>query len=107
MSLIINLQSAAPPSLAIQLTLVAVMVATFVVVWFASRRLRRGLRQSLVTNKSRTNLIFSIICILWGGAVWFLIISSKRYDNVLAIVMASILVCMGVYSLIKALLKST
>jgi hypothetical protein len=107
MNPLIILQSATPLSPVMQQVLVAVFVAIFVVALLASRRLKRSAEQTTATYKARTNLIFSIICIVWGGAIWFVILWTRRYDNVLSIVAASILVCVGAYSLVMSLRKRT
>jgi hypothetical protein len=71
----------------------------------ASRRLKRGAAQPTGAYAARTGLIFSVICIIWGGAIWVAILMAQRYDNVLAMVAASSLLCIGLYSLIMSLRK--
>jgi hypothetical protein len=85
--------------------LVAVMIVAVVVGWFATRPLRPILKGLVASNKNRFDLISGIICVLWGGGVWLLIIRYNQYDNVFGIVMASMLICVGLYSLVKRLLK--
>ena len=87
-----------------QQALVAVFVAIFVVVVVASRRLKRGAARTAAYN-ARTGLIFSVICIVWGGAIWFAILMTRRYDGLLAMAAASSLLCIGLYSLVTGLRK--
>jgi hypothetical protein len=60
----------------------------------------------MVANPARTNIISSSFCILWGGTIWFLILRSRRFDNNFAMVMATLLVCLGVYYLVRSLRRS-
>jgi hypothetical protein len=59
----------------------------------------------IATHRLQADVIFSIICILWGGGVWYLIITKNAYSNTLAVVIASLLVCVGIYSLAKRFMK--
>jgi len=56
-----------------------------------------------MTRKQKLDLIFSVIALVWGGGLWFLLIRSRLYSNISAMVMASILVVVGTYYLIKSL----
>jgi hypothetical protein len=105
MNLLAVLQSATPLSPIVEQILVGVFVTIFIVFLLSSRRLKRGASQNTATYNARTGLIFSVICIVWGGALWFVILWTQRYDNVLAIVGASTLTCVGVYSLAMSLRK--
>jgi len=60
-----------------------------------------------MTRKDKVNLTFPIILIIWGGALWFLIIRSRLYDNVLAIIFAGINLVIGVVYLIKSVRRLT
>lgn len=60
-----------------------------------------------MTRKDKLNLTFPIILIIWGGALWFLIIRSRLYDNVLAIIFAGINLVIGVVYLIKSVRRLT
>jgi hypothetical protein len=55
-----------------------------------------------MTRKDKLDLTGSIVLIIWGGALWFLVIRSRLYDNVLAIIFAIINVVIGVVYLIKS-----
>jgi hypothetical protein len=88
-----------------RLFLIAVMGITAIVGWIALRPLMPKLRQFTLSHKSQVNITFSIICILWGAGVWYLIVVKSAYSNVFAIVMASILVCVGIYSLARRLVR--
>ena len=89
-----------------QLLLVSVMVVTGIVGWLVLRPLIPWIRRLVVAHKSEVDIIFfSIICILWGGGIWYLIVTKHAYSNTLAIVMASGLICVGIYSLAKRLTR--
>jgi hypothetical protein len=60
-----------------------------------------------MTRKDKLDLTFSIILIIWGGALWFFIVRSRLYDNVLAIIFASINGVIGVVYLIKSIRRLT
>jgi hypothetical protein len=60
-----------------------------------------------MTRKDKLDLTFSISLIIWGGALWFLIIRSRLYDNVLAIIFAGINLVIGVVYLIKSVRRLT
>jgi hypothetical protein len=88
-----------------QLFLIAVMAMTAIVGWIVLRPLIPKLTRFTSSHKSQVDITFSIICIIWGAGVWYLIVVKSAYSNVFAIVMASILVCVGLYSLARRLLR--
>jgi heme/copper-type cytochrome/quinol oxidase subunit 3 len=96
------LQAARPLSPITEQVMVAVFVVIFIALILASLRAKRAPTQTAAYN-ARTGLIFSVILIVWGGAIWFAILTTRRYDNLLAIVAASSLLCIGLYSLVMAL----
>jgi hypothetical protein len=57
------------------------------------------------SHGSLIDIVFSVVLILWGAGVWYLIITKNAYKNTFAVIMASILICVGVYCLAKRLLK--
>lgn len=100
------IQGPEPPSRQFQLMLLAVGVVTVIVCWLILRpfipRYRRWL---LSPHPLRTNVILCCVSILWGGGLWALIVTQHSYDNIAAIIAASVLVCGGVFFLIKTLVR--
>jgi hypothetical protein len=88
-----------------RLFLIAVMALTAIVGWIALRPLIPKLRRFTSSHKSQVDITFSIICILWGSGVWYLIVVKSAYSNVFAVVMASVLVCVGIYSLARRFVR--
>ena len=97
------LQLETPLSPVSERVMVAVFVAIFIAILLASRRLKRSAAQPTGAYAARTGLIFSVICVVWGGAIWVAILMAQRYDNVLAMIAASSLLCIGLYYLVKGL----
>jgi cytochrome bd-type quinol oxidase subunit 2 len=94
-----------PQSPVMQQVMIAVFVAIFIALVLVSRR-AKGAPAKTAAYNARTGLIFSAILVVWGGAIWFAILMSQRYDNLLAIVAASSLLCIGLYYLFKGLRRS-
>ena len=88
-----------------QLFLIAVMAVAAIVVSVALRPLIPKLKRLTSSHKSEVDITFSIICIVWGAGVWYLIVVKSAYNNVFAVVMASILVCVGIYSLARRFVR--
>jgi hypothetical protein len=88
-----------------QLFLIALMVITYLIAWKAVRPLVPKLGRWVSSHRSLTEIGFSLVLIVWGAGVWYLIVTKNAYSNIFAIVMASILICAGVYFLAKQLLK--
>jgi Ca2+/H+ antiporter len=97
-------QATTPLSPVMEQIMIAVFVVIFIAILLASRRAKRAPTQPVAYN-ARTSLIFSAILIVWGGAIWFAILLTQRYDNLLAIVAASSLLCIGLYYLFMGLRK--
>ena len=85
-----------------QLIVISVMAVTAVIGAMVVRLLKPRLRHWLAPNRN-TDIIFSILMIIWGAGVWALVIAKKSYGNTLAVVMASFLLCLGLYSLVARL----
>jgi len=98
------LQAATPPSPVTEQVMIGVFVVIFIAIILASLRAQRAHTRTAAYN-ARTGLIFSVILIVWGGAIWVGILTTGRYDNLLAIVAASSLLCIGLFSLVMALRK--
>jgi hypothetical protein len=95
-----------PVSLGFQLLLVAVMAVTALVCWLILRPLMPKFRRWLsAPHGVRTNLISAGILIVWGAGLWILIVTKHSYDNTLAMVAASVLLCVGIFSLVNTFRK--
>ena len=66
---------------------IAVMAITAIVGWIALTPLIPKLREFTLSHKSQVDITFSIICILWGAGVWYLIVVNNAYSNVVALVL--------------------
>jgi hypothetical protein len=97
-------QAVTPLSPVMEQVMIAAFVAVFIALVLASLRAKRATTQTAAYN-ARTGLIFSVTLIVWGGAIWFAILMTQRYDNLLAIVAASSLLCIGLYCLLMVLRK--
>lgn len=85
-----------------QVVVIGVMAVTAVIGVIAVRRLTPKLRRWLAPNR-KTDIVFSVLMIIWGGGVWSLIVARKSYNNTFAVVMASFLLCFGLYILVTRL----
>jgi hypothetical protein len=87
-----------------QVFLIALIVITYVIGWKLVRPLVSKIAPWMISNRSLIDIVFSIVCVLWGASIWYLIVTEKAYGNTLAIVMASILLCTGIYYLAKCVI---
>ena len=88
-----------------QLFLIALMVITYVIGWRLVRPLVPKLGSWRSSHQSFTGTILPVVLIVWGTGVWYLIVAKNAYSNTFAMIMASILICAGIYFLVKLLLK--
>ena len=102
MSELLLIQNAGPPSTGFLLVLLGVAFVTAVVGWLILRPYRKWVRSR---HSTRTNVIWCAVAILWGSGLWMLIITQHKYDNTGAVIAGSILVCCGVFSLIRTLVR--
>ena len=61
----------------------------------------RRLNRRVLEHKSLVDAVAPFIFILWGGTIWALLILKGDFSNVLAMVMASLLICTGVFFYFK------
>lgn len=87
-------------------TPVLYVVFVVIVISFVTllRRVKRAPTQTAEYN-IKSGIIASIICIVWGGGIWLIMLATQRFDNLLAIIAASFLLCTGLYSLFMVLKK--
>jgi hypothetical protein len=88
-----------------RLLLIAVMVISYVVLWRLMRTLVRKLGQWLAPRRYWTDLLFSVVLILWGAIIWYLLISKDDHTNLLAVMVASISMWTGTYCFVRQLAK--
>ena len=62
-----------------------------------SRRLNRW----VLEHKSLIDAAAPFVFILWGGVIWALLILKGDFSKVLTMVMASLLICIGVFFYFK------
>ena len=88
-----------------QLFLIALMVIGYVLLWRLGRPLVPKLGRWLAAHRFWTDTIASLVMIIWGAGIWYLLISQNNYTNTLALVLGSFLIGAGIYFLMRQLLK--
>ena len=72
-------------------------IVAILVIHPKSRRLNRWFSE----HKSLVDAVAPFVFILWGGAMWALMILKGDFSKVLSMVMASLLICAGVFFYFK------
>lgn len=72
-------------------------ILAIVVIRPRSRRLNRWFSE----HKSLVDAVAPFVFILWGGTIWSLLIVKGDFSNVLSMVVASLLICAGVFFYFK------
>ena len=89
--------------------LIGATAIVFTIVVIAMRVRGRPLMPRIIrwvtAHPQLANTIVSLLLIVWGAFVWYLLISKSNYSNMLAMIMASLLICTGIVFLILGILK--
>lgn len=88
-----------------RLLLIGVMVATFIGLWVLGRPLIPGLRRLMRAHRNTADIITSVVMIIGGTGIWYLMIAKHDYTNIIAMVMASFLIATGIYFLVRRTFK--
>ena len=88
------------------LIILGLMVIGFVFLVRLTRPLSRRFQRWVAAHRSVTEIVGSLVMIVWGASIWYLLISRNNYSNTLAMVMATLLICAGTCFLIIGLLKN-
>jgi predicted neutral ceramidase superfamily lipid hydrolase len=86
-------------SVAIAFTITAIVMRA------VGRPLMPRLVRLMTAYPNHTAVVFSILMIVWGGGIWYLLISKNDYSNTLAMIMASLVACTGIGLLIISILR--
>ena len=85
--------------------LIGLMVGTFLLLWVLGRPLLPRVRHWVMAHRHWTETGVSLGMIIWGAGIWYSLIAHDNYSNILAMVMASILIGIGIYFFVRQLLR--
>lgn len=89
--------------------LIGLTAIAFTVVVIVMRASGRPLMPRFVrwvtAHPQLANTMLSLLMIVWGAVIWYLLISQSNYSNTLAMIMAGLLICTGIVFLIAGILK--
>ena len=82
-------------------TLIGFLAIAGVVVMIVKRPIAPKLSQWLVAHRSFVETVAPFVFILWGGLIWALMILKDDFSNVIAMIAASVIICIGVIFFFK------
>jgi len=81
--------------------LIGILVIAAIIVVLVKRPLTSKLSRWLLTHRLLVNRVAPFVFIAWGGAIWALMILKGDFSNLIAIVAASVIICIGVFFFFK------
>jgi prolipoprotein diacylglyceryltransferase len=80
-------------------------IVTAIVMRAVGRPLLPRFVRLMTAYPNHTAVVFSILMIVWGGGIWYLLISKNDYSNKFAMIMASLIACTGIGLLVISRLR--
>ena len=81
--------------------LIGVLGVAGIVVAVLKRPIAPKLSRWLLKHRSVVATVAPFVFILWGGIMWALIILKRDFSNLVAMVGASVIICMGIFFFFK------
>ena len=89
------------------LFLLGLMVIGFLFLAWLTRPLNRRLQRWMEAHRFWSELGASVVMIVWGGSIWYLLISYNNYSNPFAMAAATFFIGFGTFSVIRILRNRT
>jgi len=81
--------------------LIGLLVIVGVVVMVVKRPIAPKFRRWVLAHKSLVDTVAPFVFILWGGTIWALLILKSDFSNVPAMIVGSVIICIGVFFFFK------
>jgi hypothetical protein len=81
--------------------LIGLLAIVGVVVMIVKRPIAPKFRRWVLAHKSLVDTVAPFVFILWGGMIWALLILKSDFSNVPAMIVGSVIICMGVFFFFK------